>query len=69
MQIVATRFKVSLSCNTTVDITMSSATAETLQSNIGALRECVQLNPDYRHVQVHVPSNQTCKKIGVQKYF
>ena len=69
MKIVATRFKVSLSCNKTVDTIMSDEVAETLKTRLGSVQDCVQFQQNQSHVQVHVPSNQTCKRMGVQTVY
>jgi hypothetical protein len=66
MKVVATRFKVSLSCNKIVDTDMSEEVAEALKTRLGSLHDCVQFQPNQKQVQVHVPSNQTCKRMGVQ---
>jgi hypothetical protein len=63
---MTTRVKVSLTCNKIIETAMGKDTAHNLATKMGTLGVCVQLQSTDNHVQIHVPSNQTCKRIGVQ---
>lgn len=66
MTMVATRVKVSITCNKVIDTTMLPEVSDVFKKRMGNLGDCVQIHQSHDQVQVHVPSNQTCKRIGVQ---
>lgn len=66
INLVATRVKISHTCNKVAKMAMSETNAEVLKTKLGSLKECVEVQPLPKPVLVHVPSVQTCKRIGVQ---
>ncbi len=66
IHLVATRVKISSSFNKVLETTLTPEKAEELKSLLGPLKHCVEVQAVPKPVVVHIPSYQTCRRIGVQ---
>ena len=66
MEVVATRIKLSLSCNKTIETNLDVNDLEAIKMGFGNLSCCVSRRNDM--LTVDLPSNQTSKRFGIQTF-